>query len=582
MNNNKSIRTKTFSEVNLKVFLGKIFDHKLLFLISVPICLALAYFYGKVAAPTYEIHTSLLIETSGQARSLGESKYVEGGVGLIGTEKNLYNEIGILKSYDLVDRTLKQLDFEVSYFSGDWYNKREHYQYFPFEVEIKEGTAQLYGHPFLVEILSEKEYRLSIEAKEYVISNPVSQQFNEIKRPLGFSGTFAFGEEVVHDYFSFIISFPDYPVALEEFAEKPLTFALNRHDDLVNSYKENLDVEQFDIQASILNLRTKGPVLKKEEIFLTKLSENFINGKFLERSEIAASKENFIRSQLLSVSDSLAIAERRLASFKRGAQAVDLTRSGSNSLDQLQRLETEKGQMELNIKYYKSLLNYIDEADGIEKIVGPSVAGINDPLLNENLMELKRLNSEKTRLQYFKGKKSYDIQIIDEQLVNTTKALKENLRSLIRSSNMGLTAKSDRIAKLEKNMKLLPGNEKQLLNYQRKSNLYENLYNYLSQELAKNRDRSRRGYRRYSHPGQGANGRRWPYCSAKITDPLVGFVCRPAIAIGLDSILRIVCRENRNSRSIGRIFRYSACCQIGQFPESRCLSYPCFCQLECR
>ena len=31
----------------------------------------------------------------------------------------------------------------------------------------------------------------------------------------------------------------------------------------------------------------------------------------------------------------------------------------------------------------------------------------------------------------------------------------------------------------------LPSSEKQLLNYQRKSNLYENLFNYLSQELAK-------------------------------------------------------------------------------------------------
>ncbi|MEL6868026.1 MAG: GNVR domain-containing protein, partial [Bacteroidota bacterium] len=64
-------------------------------------------------------------------------------------------------------------------------------------------------------------------------------------------------------------------------------------------------------------------------------------------------------------------------------------------------------------------------------------------------------------------------------------SLKENLSNLVKSSRMALNDKSQRIAKLEKRINQLPGNEKQLLNYQRKSDLYENLYNYLSQELAK-------------------------------------------------------------------------------------------------
>ena len=110
-------------------------------------------------------------------------------------------------------------------------------------------------------------------------------------------------------------------------------------------------MEQFDIQASILQLQTRGPVLEKEIKFLKKLTNNFIRSKFSERNEIASSRRDFIETQLRGISDSLGRAERKLENFKKGAQAVDLNRSATNSLDQLQQLESERGQIELKIKY---------------------------------------------------------------------------------------------------------------------------------------------------------------------------------------------------------------------------------------
>jgi len=478
-------KPNNFGEINLKYLIRKIYDRKIYFLASLVVCLSIAFFYIKVAPPSYEVGTSLLIDPSGKNRQLGESKYVDGRLGLIDSEKNLFNELAILKSYSLIEQAVKNLDFDISYFSGSNLSTREHYGYFPFEVELAKSYPQLYGAKFQIELIGPDKFKLSIEADEFTVSNPENNTRRELKKELNFSKTYSFDQDIRHDYFSFKIKKPNYEVSLGDFEDKKLFFHINSLEGLANEYYEKLKVSPVDIQASILTLTSTGASADKEITFLKALTNAFINRKLLERDEIAAGKENFIRTQLQSISDSLGKAEKTLENFKRGANAVDLTRSASNALDQLQTLETDRGQISLNIKYYRSLLQYVEDNDAIDKIVTPSVAGINDPMLSDNLLELKRLHSEKTRLEFYKGTKSYDLVLIGEQITNTTKALKENLRNLISAADLQFRDRNQRIAKYESTISQLPVNEKKLLNYQRESTLYGNMYNYLNQELAK-------------------------------------------------------------------------------------------------
>lgn len=487
MNTQKSSNKNTNTEVNLKILFRRIFKNKLLFAASIILCLAGAYAYLKTTTPTYLVQTSLLIDSSGKSRLLGSSsKYVDGGVGLIGMEKNLYNEMGIIKSFSLVNKTLKDLDFGVSYFSGTWYKKQEYYGYFPFEVKVSEDAPQLYGAFFEVTILNDAEYILKIDTKEFTVSNPATKTNREMESQFEFSKKYRFGELVKHDYFEFSLVKPSYEVVMDEFAGKDLFFKMNSINGLTNSFISKMSVQQTDIQASILTIQTEGSTVSKEIKFLKRLNENFIQNKFNERSAIATSKEGFITKQLDSIKTTLDAAERNLENFKRGTNSVDLSRSGALGLDQLQKLETEKGQIVLNQKYYTSLLNYITINDGIEKAVSPSAVGIDDPILNENLIELKKLYEKKNEYSRTKGAQSMDLKLLQERIDNTASALKENVRNLMRFSDIALTDKTQRIEKLELALNELPANEKKLLNFERKATLNGNLYNYLSQELAKN------------------------------------------------------------------------------------------------
>lgn len=481
----KKIGATSLSEINIQSFIKKILEKKFWYVLSIVLCVAAAYAYIKTVTPKYEVSTTLLID-QGDSRKLGESQSMGGEVSLIETEKNLYNEIGIIKSYNLIEQTVRELDFEVSYHSANWYQEREHYGYFPVEVELIDSSAQAYGMKFYFEFLSDSTYRLMAQAKEFTVSNPATGTNRQIESEFEYSNTYAFGEEVVHDYFNFIVRKPDYKVVMDNFEDMDkLYFEFHSIEGLTSQYMGKLNVTRTDIQASILKLVTQGAVPDKEIDFLQKLSANYIANKLAERDNIAISKESFIRKQLAMVSDSLARAERRVEAFRRSSQLVNISQTASSSLSKIQTLQSDRSKIDLNIKYYYSLLQSLNSNDDIGSVTVPSMVGIDDPLLNENLMELKRLYAEKTRQEYIKGKKSLDLEILNQQIANAKNAIKENLKSLIQSSEMALGNLNGQIDNIEGVINQLPTDEKRLVDYERKSSLYENLYKYLSQELAK-------------------------------------------------------------------------------------------------
>lgn len=472
-------------EINLKAFFRKAWKYKFLYLMSLLLFTALGVAYIKWVPPVYEVDTSILVDTKGNSRILGESQFLEGSVRLFETEKNLFNEMNILKSVDLIRKTVEDLDLEVSYHTRKNVIVREHYQDYPVTVRLTDQSNQILNTPIFIEVLSDDTYRVAVAAREYEVFNVTTGKREVRKEPLHFTKEHRFDEPAETDLYHFTVSknadaLPGTPYDGEE-----LYFMAHDLNDLVRSYQDRMSVNQVDLQASILNINIEGEVLEKEIDFLNQLTTNYIDSKFAERNEIATNKVSFIENQLASITDSLTQAERSLELFRKNANAVNLTQTGANALAEYQEMETKEAQAALNLKYYESLLKYVMDSSGIDQVVAPSVVGIDDELLDETLLELKRLHSELARVKFLGGPKSREVELISHQINNTTHSLTENLQSLIASTSLALQDLGSRKSRVEQTINTLPTREKNLINYQRKTKLFENLYNYLSQELAK-------------------------------------------------------------------------------------------------
>ena len=472
-------------EINLKMLFEKVLKYKWLFVLSIVLCLSIALAYIKMSTPIYEASTSILIDPKGSNRVLGNSRYVDGGVDLYEMEKNLYNEIGIIKSFSLIKQTVRNLNFDVSYYSGNWPMIKERYGYFPFEVSRMKNKAQIFGVPFVVKLLPKDQYRLSVEAKDFSVLNPSNGTMRQVNRDFKFSEVFTFGEKVEHDYFNFIIEKPDYEVSEKDFKEEKLSFIIQSLDGVASGYASKLSVDNIDLQASIFKIISSGPLVAKEVDFLKQLTKNYVQNKIRSRSRAAANKEDFIRNQLKIVSDSLARVEGDLEVFKRDKRALDLGATATNALGQTSKLQVEQAKIEMNINYYNSLIQDIQENRTSDEFVIPTAVGIEDPLINSNILELKNLYAVRSRKKFYVTGTNEEMNILNSQIEESTDLLLSNLRNAIQSAQYSLRGIESQLSRFSGVISSLPARENQLLNIERQTTLYENLFNYLSQELAK-------------------------------------------------------------------------------------------------
>ena len=485
MKKHKDFQINAHQDVNLKLFFEKVLMNKWLFIASILLCFVLAFVYIKLATPEYQTSTSILIDSSGSSRALGDSQYVQGGVSLIEMEKNLYNEIGIIKSFSLIRQTVEDLDFDVSYYTENWLKKKENYGYFPFEVKLAKNAPQLYDVPFEVEFLSNDKYRLTVYSSDFVVSNPANGTTRSIVRDFRFSKEFKFGKKIIHNYFTFTLKKPEYNITEADFKGDALSFVIHNLDDVASSYESKITVGNIDIQASIFKITSSGSIVAKEVDFLNKLTEDYVQNKLTLRNKIASTKENFIRNQLREVSDSLTKVELKLEEFKREKRALNLGETATNALGQTSNLQVEKAKIQLEIKYYYSLIKNIRDNRNSEEFVMPMAIGIDDPLINANIIELKELYAARSKKKFFVTSNNQEMTILNQQINESTGLLLNNLRNTIKSSKFSLQRVNSLLSSFDGVISSLPMHENQLLTIQRQSALYENLFNYLSQELAK-------------------------------------------------------------------------------------------------
>lgn len=485
MKANKDLALSEQQEVNIRTFLYKVYKNRKLYIISIGSALVLALLYIAFSTPQYEVSTSILIDPKGSNRVLSESEYVDGGVGLIEIEKNLYNEIGIIKSFSLISQTVERYGLDISYHSGNWISKKEYFGYFPFEVSLIRDHSQLFDFPFEVEILSEDTYKLTLEADDFFVSNPENGSLHEVNRDIEFTQEYTFGATVIHEYFSFVIDKPDNKLFSNDFEGENLSFIIQNPVDVTNGIMDKLEVDNIDIQASIFRIVTTGPIVDKEVRFLRGLTDTYIANKLSYRNEIASTKEDFIREQLAVISDSLLKSEVNLELFKKDSKSVDLGATATNALDKTQRLQTSRAKIQLDIRYYSSMIDLIENNRHREDFILPTSTGITDPLINQNIIDLQTLYAERSRKKFFVTNNNAEMNILNEQIRRATDLLLGNLNNAVQNSSMLLGGVRSQIANYDGVIDALPTREKQLLAMQRQATLYENLFNYLSQELAK-------------------------------------------------------------------------------------------------
>lgn len=461
--------------VDVKYYLFKLLDYWYLFLIAIPICLGIAYYINHKNPEIYNVETTLLIRQEQSAMDL-KSMMPENLMGSSTIdEQSVHNEIGILKSYKLTQKTIHDLDFEVSYYLDKSLSDKQLYHQSPFYVEYDTSHVQPLNSKIYITREDDGTLSVSLEKEEAALYNYEEQEIKRIKNQIDIKKNVEFGEFIETDCCKFKIL----PKADAENRtwNSEYYFKFSSYRNLYRKY-HNFEVST-DEKSTILTVSLKSQNIEKGKRFLNTLMDYYMKRSVSKKNEIAQETINFISRQINEVSDSLRESEKKLEQYRSSEELMDVGILTEKSYENLDRLQSEKAEILVRLKYFDYLKEYLNRSEDIKELVAPSSMGIEDPLLQKLISRLTELYSEKTDIEINSKKDNPYLSRVKTKIAELKNTLLENISNLIDKNNIRLKDIKQRIGNATKEVRQLPLKQRQLYNFERQFDLYNEIYTFL-------------------------------------------------------------------------------------------------------
>lgn len=468
--------------LDLKMIIIKILSYWYLFVIGVFVALVIGFIYNRYTPRVYQTSASVYIKED--KMGIDPTSMMTGLT--FKSNINIDNEIGILQSFSLKERTIKELDFfNVSYYLKGRVATRELYKETPFNVELDYDTLQAVGFNYQIEFLDNGQYRLKSKEGDKRVYDYNSDQYVGIVETQDMEEIYQLGEWVNNglNKFRILLNSNYDPDPEDDFIPK-YSFKINSRLSLI-AEMSSVSIAQSSKSSSILNLSIQGNNIAKITDYLNQLLHEYMERNLEQKNLVSENTVIFIDEQLIGIQDSLQKAESDLQIFQEGNDFMDLKAQSQEMFNRLKDIERRKAELELSVKYYQNLQDYINKnIDDLNKLVVPSAMGIQDQMLNKLVLELVALSSKKAEQLATSTEKNPIVQTIDEQIIQTKKQLLENITNMINNTNVTIEELNNQIMTYDEQIKQLPTTQRAYLGYERKFALNDELYKFLMQKRA--------------------------------------------------------------------------------------------------
>ncbi len=431
------------------------------------IALAVAFFLAKVyinhTLPVYKVSSSVLVTENERTTNLND-QFLQ-GMGLPSGTRNIQNQIMVLKSRTLTERTLELLPFEIEFYFKTLRNKLPIYPDVPIRISLLTGNDLPRNVDFVFTYVGDNRFHLESDSRKKLDLDIKSSFGDTIKFPGG----------------SMAINIGDLNW-LNRNQKRKFYFVIPDKMSLVRNFNRRLKVEAVSRDGTTIRVSLEGTNRAKDVDFINKLTDIFVSLSLDKKNLEAARRIQFIDDQLVDISDSLVLTENRLQQFRSRNRVMDLSTQGQAIINQSVELENQRARIAVETNYYNYLAEYLEKDVSNEVIVAPATMGITDPGLTRLVAELATLQGQLSSGSL--GQMNPLQSQLMQRIKSTRAALLETLNGLRRANAMAVEENLSQIRRLNSQAAELPGTERQLLGIERKFRLNDELYTFLLERRA--------------------------------------------------------------------------------------------------
>ncbi len=447
------------------------------------IAITIAFVLNRYTTPIYIVRADMLIKSE-KENTNPVADLLYGKEFFARNATNLENEATLFKARILIEKTVKSLGFEVSYFNEGDVKNDELYKQSLIKIDVYPSSSRIdYQNLFRCQIINAKKYYLDIVDQRNFIDKSLDRISGEsVYKPFGKERrNYNFGDTVEIKNFQFVINIAS-KLSKKDKGQMVL-FKFNRLRRLISQYRSNLKVEPLSLESSVLKISIEGSVPEKSIDFINTLMDNYIINELDRKNESAEKTINFINKQIVFMSDSLSTIEDRLEGFKKVNAAIDLSEEGTKLYSASQELVLEKSEINREIKFLEDLEKYILKGN-LEQIITPSSLGIDDPTLNSLILELGSIVADINTMEAANVSNNPLLRQAKIRITPLKERILENINAILSTSRYQLEDVERNLAGLQNSMRRLPTAERELIDIERTHALSESLYIFLLEKKA--------------------------------------------------------------------------------------------------
>ena len=445
------------SNFNILEWVFKFLCYWYLFVIALVIAFGLAYLKNRSWMPQYYTEAKVLIESSSADNAYGFMQGFGAGMDYMNTN----NQLLILGSYDLINRTVQNLSFGVDFYTRGHFRTHSLYGREPIAINLQYADAQLYGREFRFIPIDNNNFEIVFEdefSKELFPDFKIKGQYGV---PFENFLMFATIDKLYlpTENIEFLFRFRDFYSLEEEFASR-------------------LQLSYIGEMSSVISVSLTGNVVARDRDFINALCEEFLEANLEEKNEEATRTINFINEQLAYIFDSLQTSENRLRQYRRQNNMVDINAYASSVLSKLSALDAQRSELTLKEAYFDELAEYLKESVSVERLVAPSSIGVSDPVLLDLVSKFNELQQKRGDL----GEKNPQYERYSKRMDEVRSTMLEVLENVRKIHRMERDAFEKEYMAVMSDLQDLPEKELMMINFERAYKINDNYYTFLLQK----------------------------------------------------------------------------------------------------
>lgn len=448
------------------------------FVLSIIICLGVAYIYLRYTTPIYQAQAKLLIKDETQSRNRGNSIMNTSNLGIISNSAGIDNEMEILGSCNLAQQAVTDLKLYVTYRHPGHVKDATLYRNQEINVDMDLVHLKKLCAPIQLKITREGNnyhvtgtyYMPAGENTQEVTSKNINRTFSSLPAMIGTRvGVITLTQNEYR-------TLADGQV-LEVTLSSPVWAA--------GKYAGSLTVSQTSKTTTIAQLVLSDEFPQRAIDYLKQLAIVYNRQANEDKNLIAVRTEQFINNRLEKINAELGNTEGELENFKKRNQMVELKINASQAVSNADEFSKRLTEANTQLALLDELNKYMNEPNNNHQPI-PSNVGLSDESATALINEYNRIALQRNQLLHSANETSPTVTPLTAQLDDLSSSIRRAMKQARTNMEIQRNSIASQANKYQGQIGETPEQERMLTQIGRQQEVKSGLYLMLLQKREEN------------------------------------------------------------------------------------------------